>query len=167
MENNDWVKKVWHCLGTSSTLVWHKDIDDEMKIKGDILQNTLLCRLKNHIKRRIVDKNKHEHWCLIWTSQNIAQMAGIVMILDHIKPDIQCLDQTSTLLKSSNNFVEVTENEGNKEGAYLYFDKNNMNWIPSGKVTGRGFFIRHAEHKKQANYKRADFGNSKLKLIIF
>ena len=59
------MKKVLHCLGISSTLVWYKDIYDEMKIKGDILQNILLYRLNNHIKRRIVDKNKYEHWCLI------------------------------------------------------------------------------------------------------
>ena len=63
------------------------------------------------------------------------------MILDNIKPDIQCLDQTSTLLKSFNNVVELIDNEGNNEGAYRYYDKNNMNWICSGKVTERGFFL--------------------------
>ena len=30
-----------------------------------------------------------------------------------------------------------------------------MNWIHSGKVSGRGFSIRHVKHKKQANCKRA------------
>ena len=63
LKNNDWVKKYWHYLGTSSTLVWN-------------------------------------------------------------------------------------------EGAYLYFDKDNMNWIRSGKISGPGFFILHTEHTKQADCKR-------------
>ena len=74
-------------------------------------------------------------------------MAGNMMILDRIKLDIQCIDQIPTLLKSCNNFVEVIENEDNKEGAYLYFDKNNMNWIRSGKVTGRGFYSSYRTQK--------------------
>ena len=41
-----------------------------------------------------------------------------------------------------------------KQGAYLYFDRNNCTWIRSGKVTGRGFSVRHAEHQKKAAAKK-------------
>ena len=47
-----------------------------------------------------------------------------------------------------------SEEEKHKQGAYLYFDTNNDSWIRSGKVTGRGFSIRHREHQKRAASKR-------------
>ena len=30
----------------------------------------------------------------------------------------------------------------------IYYDMNDNKWIRSGKVTGRGFDVRHKEHKK-------------------
>ena len=85
----------------------------------------------------------------------MAQLAAIMSIFNHIKGDIECLDENATLLKTVNYFVSAESEEmKSQQGAYLYFDVNNVTWIRSGKVTGRGFSVRHSEHAKKAAAKK-------------
>ena len=86
----------------------------------------------------------------------MAQMAAIMILLDHMKTDLECLDKTLSLLKSNDYYVSVNSIlHKHKYGAYLYHDSNNNNWIRSGKETGRGFTLRHNEHNQLAHCKRA------------
>ena len=111
--------------------------------KAKQLQSILLGRLTQHINIRIEDSRKKEHWCLNWARDNFAQMSAVMVLYDHVKEDIQCLDNTTTLLKSIQNFVIVGEDEESMQGAYLYYDTNDEKWIRSRKVTGRSFLDRH------------------------
>ena len=115
----------------------------------------MLGRLTQHINIRIEDSRKKEHWCLNWARDNFAQMSAVMVLYDHVKEDIQCLDNTTLLLKSIQNFVIFGEDEERMQGAYLYYDTNDEKWIRSGKVTGRSFLDRHKEHKKKASQSEA------------
>ena len=98
---------------------------------------------------------KQEHWCLRWAEKNMTQMTAIMILLDQNKTDLECLDKTLSLLKSNDYYVSVNSIlHENKYDAYLYYDSNNNNWIRSGKVTGRGFTLRHNKHEKLAHCKR-------------
>ena len=46
------------------------------------------------------DEKKGDRWYLQWAKKNLAQMAAIMILLDHIKSDLNCLDKTSTSLNS-------------------------------------------------------------------
>ena len=100
-------------------------------------------RLEEHIVRRIRDKSKHDHWCIHWIKKNLPVSIVIMMLYDHVKHDLQCLDEDATILCQPKNFLMVSNVEANLQGAYLYYDHNNEVWIRSGKVTGRGFTVRH------------------------
>ena len=128
-------------------------INDETIKRADSLYKSLSNRLTRHIRRRISDQKKREHWCLQWESKNFAPMAALMILFGHIKEEIDCLGDNSTLLKSAEYFIPAENEQSKLQGAYLHFDKNDEKWIRSGKVTGRGFDMRNKEHMKCANEK--------------
>eukprot|EP00957_Ditylum_brightwellii_P056451 4278547-Ditylum_brightwellii.AAC.1 len=70
---------------------------------------------------------------------------------DYLKDDVTCLDTKATLLSKPDKFLFASSNDkSTQQGTYLYYDNNDMKWICSGKVTMRGFSVRHEEHKKKA-----------------
>ena len=152
LEDKEWVKRVTECfeLGCVRKRTISNKISDQIKAQADILNKILMTRFTSHIQQRITNKNKHNHWCLCWFEKNIPQMASIMTLLGHIKTDLQCIDSTTTLLRSKDNFVRVSNTKSQQEGSYLYYDTNNSIWIRSGKVTGRGFDKRHSEHKNMS-----------------
>ena len=90
-----------------------------------------------------------------WSRRNMSQVAGIMTLFDHVKKDLECMqDISSTLLGNLNQFVKVEEKESKLQGAYLYYDSNDGKWIRSGKVTRRGFRVRHEEHAKKSETQR-------------
>ena len=80
-------------------------------------------------------------------------MAALMILFGHIKEEIDCLGDNSTLLKSAEYFIQAENEQSKLQGAYLHFDKNDEKWIHSGKVTGRCFDMRNKEHMKCANEK--------------
>ena len=156
LSNDEWVKQVKKLFDPTSQIEYNKTTDD-IKKKADILQQTLLFRMSYHIKRRIEDKSKHSHWAIKWSQKNMAQVSAIMILFNHVKPDLECMrDTTSTLLAGPWSFVSAeTDKEKKLQGAYLYFDINDEKWVRSGKVTRRGFEIRHSEHEKKAAANRA------------
>ena len=147
LHNKTWMKITQECFhGMAIT----NQINDELTKNADKLHDILLTRLSNHIHHRISDNKKRDHWCLKWEARNMAQMSSLMILMGHIKIDLNCLDNNTTLLKSCDNFEAVNDNHVNKQGAYLYFDTNNNSFIRSGKVTGREFMKRHMEHQKMA-----------------
>ena len=69
------------------------------------------------------------------------------------------MGENTTLLKSSEYFRKVIKELAKLQGTYLHYDMNDEMWICSGKVTGRGFDVRHIEHWKcpLAYYATASF----------
>ena len=85
----------------------------------------------------------------------MAQAAALMILFNHIKHDLDCLDENTTLLNKDNFFITAeSEGESNKQGTYLYFDTNDGIWTRSGKVTGWEFSVRHSEHRKYAGTPR-------------
>ena len=69
-------------------------------------------------------------------------MAVIMLLMDHVKNDLFCLHEDTTIMKMCESFVETNdERQTEKQGAYIYFDINNSVWFFSGKVTGRSFLV--------------------------
>ena len=98
-------------------------------MKADELQVVLLTRLRDHIKQRIKDEKVRDHWCLGWAAKNMAHMADVMILFNPVKDEYKCLDSNIALLKSNNDFVSAEGDESDKQGAYMYFDQNNYNWI--------------------------------------
>ena len=70
-----------------------------MMKRADTLYQIILFQMTYHLKRRIEDKTKHNHWSMLWSKQNMAQVASIMVMFGHVKLDLDCLrDITSTLL---------------------------------------------------------------------
>ena len=84
----------------------------------------------------------------------MAQMAALMVLLNHTKEDCKCSDENTTLSKMSN-FFQYAEDENmkNKQDAYLYFETNNGNLIRSGKVTGCGFLSAVLSTKRRQRQK--------------
>ena len=117
---------------------------------SDTLTGLLCSRLATHVKTKVKNSKKHSHWSLKFVEANLGQVAAIMQLNSHIKPDLEFLEADKTLLGSENNFCLATNDESKQQGAYLYFDTNNCTYIRSGKVTGRSFAKRHSEHCKGA-----------------
>ena len=90
-------------------------------------------------------------------------MAAIMVLFNHTKADISCLDHNQCLLALPTKFfVKVYGPDVLKCGCYLYFDLNNGEWIRSGKAISSNFGGRHDEHKKEARLKTASSEKSKF-----
>ena len=112
---------------------------------------------------RISDEHKRKHWCLKWASKNPPAVAAIMVLFDHVKQDLSCLDHNQCLLAEPKSFLKATSNqEANMEGCYLYYDNNNDEWIRSGKATGSNFGKRHQEHKRGSNLSTVESRKSKF-----
>jgi hypothetical protein len=86
-----------------------------------------------------------------------------MVMFDHIKPDVSCLDQNQTLLNNTSSFLKATTNrEGGLEGCYMYYDMNNHEWIRSGKAVGSNYKKRHTQHGKSATLSDAESQKSKF-----
>ena len=132
------------------------ETDLDMFENADRLQTLLLQRLHLHVKDRLPNIRENKDWPFHWTAHNIARIAAIMCLMGHVKEDLSCLGMGKTLLKYSKldgephhyNFVNaLCPPNSLREGAYLYYDRNDGIFIRSGKVSGRDFMTRHIEHK--------------------
>ena len=90
---------------------------------------------------------------------NIAIIAAIMVLFDHMKHDLRCLDEVTTLLSTPRNYLLTLNVESNVQGAYFYYDLNNEQWIRSGKVARRGFDVRHKQPYQKS---KSDSHQSKI-----
>ena len=147
LSNAEWVKYVielLHLDDMASILVQSE------KDKADQLFSKLRDRLKNHLNARVHEKSKHTHWSMILARDNLAVCAACLVLSNHLKLDLTCIGSVGELLGfNSGRFVKCHDFP-EREGAYLYYDKNDECFIRSGKVTRRGFSVRDSEHRKAA-----------------
>ena len=153
----DWIRNVVICFDPKEKIVNDSALvnKDEIVKQSQLLLNLLQNRLTNHLNRRLHDSpSKKNHWIIPWIRKNLSPCASLLVFFKHVKKDLSCLDNTKTLLTTSNNFILVREDNEHHQGCYLHYDKNDQNWMRSGKVTGqnkeRGFKVRHEEHFKKA-----------------
>ena len=73
-------------------------VTHKMKSKGDFLVKLMKGRLKTLLKRCIETEAKQNHWALQLAFKNFAIVAAYMVVLDHVKNDLTCLDDTMSLL---------------------------------------------------------------------
>ena len=155
LQKSSWIMQVTRSLDTTGTGTV-LELSYELFMRADQLQKQLEQGLTRHCKLRITDEKKRDHWCLLWVSKNLPPMAAIMVLFNHIKSDISCLDVNQCLLSCSKSFLKATSGRySGFDGCYLYYDLNNEEWIRSGKTIGRPFREREAEHKKASLLKSA------------
>lgn len=135
------------------------NITEEDKEKADLLVKILKGRLHAFMNKRNVDGAKRNHWAIQLAIKNLSFVAAYMVLVDHVKSDLSCLDETQCLLTHNQNRLLLCQSFNDYEGAYLYWDTNNGRFIRSGKVCGRGFHARHSEHLREAgkNNPKSDF----------
>ena len=94
------------------------------------------------------------HWIIPLIRKNLSLCVSLLVFFKYVKKDLTCLNNSKTLLMTSDNFILVSEDNKYHQGCYLYYDKNDRTWIHSGKVTGknkkRSFKVRYKEHFKKS-----------------
>ena len=143
----EWVASVFSCFDPDQKRI-RREIREAVLVKADLLHRILLTRLARHINDRVQAQEKRNHWCLKWAAENMAQMAAIMVLFDCVKDDLQLLCEMKTLLKPQTQYI-FSNTEGDKQGAYLYFDINDNAWIRSGETTNT-FRERHQQHRTGA-----------------
>ena len=116
------------------------------KEKADLLLTKLCERFKVHVKNRVKQAVKKNHWVLRFAFKNLPIIAATMILSKHLKLDLKCLGKSECLLSSNSNQFIPCLAFPRREGAYLYFDVNRGVFIRSGKVVRHGFQSRHEEH---------------------
>ena len=69
-------------------------------------------------------------------------MEVIMLLMYHVKDDLFCFHEDTTILKMHDVFVKTNdERQTEKQGACIYCDTNNCVWFCSGKVPGGPSFF--------------------------
>jgi hypothetical protein len=89
-----------------------------MKSKGDFLVKLMRARLKTLLKRRIETEAKQNHWAIQLAFKNFAIVAAFMVVLDHVKSDLTCLDDTISLLSPNTDRLLVCNTFPQREGAF-------------------------------------------------
>jgi hypothetical protein len=154
LSDEAWIGRVCE-LFDAEYLIPAVSVTNEMKSKGDLLVKLMRGRLKSLLKKRIETEAKRNHWAIQLAFKNFAIVAAYMILLDHIKCDLTCLDDTMSLLNPNTDRFLLCSTFPQRKGAYLYFDTNLGAFVRSGKVSGRSFSVRHEEHEKKSRERNA------------
>ena len=146
LSDTAWVTYVIRLLDLETTADTTTEVTTTEKEKGDLLLIKLRERFKAHVKDRVKQAVKRNHWILKFAYKNLPIIAAAMILSKHLKLDLQCLGESECLLSSNANQFIPCLAFPRREGAYLYFDINRGVFIRSGKVVRRGFKSRHDEH---------------------
>ena len=125
-------------------------VNQEVKDKADVLVKYLRSRLSAFMSRRNVTKARQQHWAIQLANKNLSVIAAFMVIADHVKTNLQPLDETHSLLSPEPHKFIPCEQHKEWIGAYAYRDENQGIFIRSGKSSAKGFCHRHNEHRKEA-----------------
>jgi hypothetical protein len=164
---NDWRDKVKAAFDPMDTVIFSNDRGaDILQEETNTLLKLLWARLDLHIEDK-VPQSKRKHWIWKFVRKNLSRVAAAMILFDHAVHDLErfATDPTKCLLRNvssqGRSFVPLvvgtsdsfTQAANKMEGCYLYFDREEAEWIRSGKVCGRTFAERHKEHKKGSELK--------------
>jgi hypothetical protein len=109
LNNKDWISAIKFCFVPQGKLMQAESaVTEELNARADSLQVQLTARLASHVSCQINDEAKHNHWSLRWAASNFACLAAIVVPFNHVKEDLECLDETDSLLALISNFLLAT-----------------------------------------------------------
>ena len=109
--------------------------------------------MKTLFKRRIDTEAKRRHWAIQLAFKNLPIVAAYMIVLDHVKTDLTCLDDTMPILSPNTDCFLLCNTFAQLEGAYLYYNTNLGAFIRSGKVNGQCFSVKHQEHENKSKEK--------------
>jgi len=162
LQDKSWVDEFYEAADPTSGAK-REPVTDELCERADTLQKMLVRRMIRDCSMRYADERKWEHWSLKYTARNMPQVAATMVLNNHIKKDLSCLDTNACLLAETTNFLKAQFNdEQHLEGCYLYYDCNNRKWIRSGKAVGSTMCVRHGQHEKESHLKTASSLKSKF-----
>ena len=110
--------------------------------------------MQSFLKQCIDSEPKRTHWAFQLAYTNLCIVASYMVLVDHVKSDLTCLDEMSLLTPDLNKFMLCTSFPQH-EGGFLFFYLNLGAFVRSGKVVWCGFIVRHKEHVKKSKDKKA------------
>ena len=116
------------------------NVSDELRRNADLLASAMEPRLDLHIAER-VHVTRRNHVTLTFTRDNLPAMAAAMCLSGHIVANIANyrLDERLLVLPIlAGDFQTIADDLQRLEGCYLYFDKQKLKWIRSGKTSGEG-----------------------------
>jgi hypothetical protein len=133
-------------LNLERTSATSSEVSDNQKEKADLLLIKLRKQFKVHVKERVKQASKQNHWILKFVFKNLPVVAATMVLSNHLKLYLKCLSELSCLLACHSNHFIPCDAFPRREGAYLYYDINRGVFVRSGKVVRRGFGARHSKH---------------------
>jgi hypothetical protein len=153
LQDSNWVRQIRvNCAG--GLFMETEAVDNAMMARADVLGKLIRQRLANH-KAKKVDASKQSHFALGWFSGNVSCVAAIVVLANHTRAEPNSVDENACLLQHptegvANKFMVIETDPLKAEGCCVCHDKVDHQWRRSGKVSGRGFGVRHEDHWKSA-----------------
>ena len=131
INNSDWVILLFSIFDPHDKLarqVINDNTEKELGVKADLLYNILCGRFDIHIQNRIKTVSQKSNFSLGWAKKNLSAVAVYMVLVNHVKQDISCLDNLCCLLPNTpKNFLLCTNEEAKLQGAYLHYDGNDEN----------------------------------------
>ena len=146
LSHAEWVTRVKDTVIVSKVVARHA-VDGS---RADMAVSILTSRLARHIADRVTDAKARDSWCWRWVGANMSRVVAILELHGCLRRDLKSAAADATLLRPQNPDVHFTADEHpNVQGSYLYnnAEKAEVNWIRSGKVTGRALSVRCQEHR--------------------
>ena len=91
---------------------------------------------------------------MVLARKNINVVAALMVLTNHVKEDLLCIQENSILALSEKNFIPCITHP-KQQGVYAYYHTNRGGFIQSRKVTRHGFDARGNEHEKGAREEMA------------
>ena len=146
LSNIVWVKFVIDFLDLKRTAATSSKVSDSDKQKSDLLLIKLCEKFKVHVKKRLKQAAKQNHWILEFAFKNLSVIAATMILSNHRKIKLKCLSEIACLLACNSNQLIPSQEFLRREGVYLYFDFNQGVFARSGKVVRHSFQVRHSKH---------------------
>jgi len=149
MRNDRWTSMLQSTFKLGDAVQIRVNRTDNDAVRSDHLYQLLQHRLTKHIRKRVSDQTKHNHWCLHFAQHNLPQVCALAVMVGHIKKNIDTArDDTCLLSPHVSNFHKVAPDEGGRavpgegsweqlEGCYLIHEEaEELRWIRSARFLG-------------------------------
>ena len=103
LSDTAWVTYVIRLLDLETTSDTTTEVTTTEKEKGDLLLIKLRERFKAHVKDRVKQAAKKNHWILRFAFKKLLIIAAMMIISKHLKIDLKCLGESECLLSSNAN----------------------------------------------------------------
>ncbi len=137
LSDSSWVKYVISFLDLETTAAATSKVSESDKVKADLLLIKLREQFKSHVKARVKQSLKQNHWVLKFAYKKLPVVAAAMLLSNHLKIELKCLTKNACLLGYNSNQLIPCLAFPRREGAYLYYDVNREVFVRSGMLNSR------------------------------